>query len=48
MNSKKKITEDETVNTQQKLRTFDLIREAVLPEFRALAYNRHGFSRMVV
>jgi hypothetical protein len=25
---------DDTVNTSQKLRTFDLIREAVLPEFR--------------
>lgn len=28
------LTKDDTVNTTQKLRTFDLIRHAVLPEFR--------------
>ena len=28
------LPKDDTVNTNQKLRTFDLIREAVLPEFQ--------------
>jgi hypothetical protein len=28
------IDKEDTVNTSQKLRTFDLIREAVLPEYR--------------